>query len=148
MIAHRLWDEDAARQIVRQEMNRPGALLPVLHAVQAEFGWLPPEAIGLVAVELNLTQAEVHGVVTFYHDFRVVPPSAHVLKLCVAESCQAMGARVLQATLAKSDNVAVEPVHCLGLCAQSPAALLDGEPLGRLTAAGLADRLRDKVASA
>ena len=85
------WSSERAAEIIRQHADRPGATLPILHALQEEFGHVPEEAVPLVADALNLSRAEVHGVVTFYHDFRREPPGRHVLKLCRAEACQAMG---------------------------------------------------------
>lgn len=117
--------------------------MPVLHALQEEFGYLPEEAVPLVASVLNLSRAEIHGTVTFYHDFRRKPAGKHVLKLCRAEACQSMnGPRIAHDLLVKlgidwgettSDGVlTVEGVYCLGLCACAPSALYDGEPIGRL----------------
>ena len=131
-------------RILEQFKDRPGPLLEVLHAVQATLGFIPPEAIGLIAEGLNLSRAEVHGVVSFYHHFRAAPPGRHVLQVCRAESCQAMGAEALAAhaearlgvpfhACTPDGRVSLEPVYCLGLCACSPAVLLDGEPHGRVT---------------
>lgn len=123
----------------------PGALLPVLHAIQDALGFIPPGAVPRIAHALNLSQAEVHGVITFYHDFRSSPPGRHVLKLCRAEACQAMGSEALAARLTRQLGIAwkettpdgaltIEPVYCLGNCALSPAVLLDGKLRGRITA--------------
>jgi len=117
--------------------------MPILHALQDEFGYIPEEAVTLLASHLNLWRAEVHGTITFYHDFRRRPAGRHVLKLCRAEACQSMNgpqlARDLLATLGiewgetTSDGVlTVEGVYCLGLCACAPSAMFDGEPIGRL----------------
>jgi len=129
------------------------ALLPLLHAIQAEFGWIDDPTVARVAAALNLSRADVHGVVTFYHDFRRAPPGRHVLKLCGAEACQAMGAASLiaraEARIAtpmhstRGDGaVTLEPVYCLGLCSVAPSAMLDGEVHGQLTEARL-DALLD-----
>jgi formate dehydrogenase subunit gamma len=126
----------------------PGALLPVLHAIHDALGFIPPEAVPRVAHGLNLSQAEVHGVITFYHDFRSAPPGRHVLKLCRAEACQAMGSEALAQRLTRRLGIAwrettpdgaltIEPVYCLGNCALSPAVLLDGKLRGRITADAL-----------
>jgi formate dehydrogenase subunit gamma len=126
----------------------PGALLPVLHAIQDALGFIPPDAVPRVAHALNLSQAEVHGVITFYHDFRSSPPGRHVLKLCRAEACQAMGREALAARLtrrlgiewkqtSRDGALTIEPVYCLGNCALSPALLLDGKLRGRITADAL-----------
>lgn len=126
----------------------PGPLLPLLHAVQDRLGYVPPAAVPLIAHGLNLSRADVHGVISFYHHFRSTPPGRHVLQLCRAESCQAMGSAALE-TQAKqqlgidyhqtsaSGAVTLEPAYCLGNCALSPALLLDGELLGRMTPARL-----------
>jgi formate dehydrogenase subunit gamma len=130
--------------IVRALRHRPGALLPVLHGIQDALGYIPPEAVPIIAHEMNLTRAEVHGVVTFYHDFRTEPAGRHILRICQAESCQAMGSATLTAHARKNlgvdfhqttrDNaVTLEPVYCLGCCATSPAVMLDGEVYGRVT---------------
>ncbi|MBL8751305.1 MAG: formate dehydrogenase subunit gamma [Planctomycetes bacterium] len=122
----------------------PGALLPILHAIQHELGFVPPAAIERIADALNLSRAEVHGVITFYHDFRTAPPGRHVLKLCRAEACQAMGCERLENRLrdhhgiamdatAADGSVTLEAVYCLGNCALSPSALLDGRLVGRVT---------------
>lgn len=122
-----------------------GPLLPILHDVQAAFGHVPADAVPMIALALNLSRAEVHGVTSFYHDFRAAPAGRHVLKLCQAEACQSMGsdriAAMISAALgiglhetATDGSVTVEPVYCLGLCALAPAAMLDGQPIGRIDA--------------
>lgn len=118
-----------------------GALLPILHAIQDGLGWVPPGALPRIAAALNLSVAEVHGVVTFYHDFRSEPPGARVLKVCRAEACQALGGDALAAHLAahhvavgqRTAALSVEAVYCLGNCALSPAVLLDGQLHGCVT---------------
>ena len=122
-----------------------GPLLPILHEIQAEFGYVPQECLPVIARELNLSRAEVHGVVSFYHDYRDHPTGRHVLKLCRAEACQSMGGDAVaervkallgidfhQTTL--DGAVTLEPVYCLGLCSCAPAAMLDGEVHGRFDA--------------
>ena len=137
--------EEAVRRIAADLKGRPGPLLEVLHAIQAQLGYVPPAAVPLVAAELNLSRAEVHGVITFYHDFRTAPPGRHLLQLCRAESCQAMGCDRLEASVKARLNidfhettadgaVTLEPVYCLGNCALSPAIMIDGELHGRVTA--------------
>jgi formate dehydrogenase subunit gamma len=131
------------RAIVADLRFLEGPLLPILHEVQQEFGYVPQEAMPVIAEELNLSRAEVHGVVTFYHDYRDHPAGRHVLKLCRAEACQSMGGDALaervkallgidfhQTTL--DGGVTLEPVYCLGLCACAPAVMLDGEVYGRV----------------
>jgi formate dehydrogenase subunit gamma len=137
------WDAEAARTIIIDRQAMPGALLPILHALQEEFGYIDREAEPLITDILNLSRAEVHGVVTFYHDFRHKPAGRHVLKLCRAESCQARGSDALAAHAAArlgvafggttaDGSVTLEPVYCLGLCSVSPAAMLDGKVVARL----------------
>ncbi|CAN7319747.1 formate dehydrogenase subunit gamma [Rhizobium sp. LjRoot30] len=129
--------------IVGELKGLEGPLLPILHEIQAEFGYVPQDCLPVLARELNLSRAEVHGVVTFYHDYRDHPTGRHVLKLCRAEACQSMGGDRLaervkallgidfhQTTL--DGAVTLEPIFCLGLCACAPAAMLDGELHGRL----------------
>jgi formate dehydrogenase subunit gamma len=130
--------------IVQALKHKPGALLPILHGIQEKLGYIPSEAIPIIASELNLTRAEVHGVVSFYHDFRSKPPGRHVVRICQAESCQAMGSDALT-TYAKEhlgadfhettrdEAFSLEPVYCLGNCACSPAMMIDGEIYGRVT---------------
>ncbi|MGS4989500.1 formate dehydrogenase subunit gamma [Roseibium sp. RP-7] len=121
-----------------------GPLLPMLHGLQAEFGYVPQAAVELIAEALNLSKAEVHGVISFYHDFRKAPAGRHVVKICRAEACQAVGGEALgEAVLAKlgldwhgttrNGDVTLEPVYCLGLCACAPAAMVDGKVIGRVT---------------
>ncbi len=129
--------------IVSELKGLEGPLLPILHEIQAEFGFVPQESLPVIASELNLSRAEVHGVVSFYHDYRDHPTGRHVLKLCRAEACQSMGGDELaervkallgidfhQTTL--DGAVTLEPVYCLGLCSCAPAAMLDGEVHGRV----------------
>ncbi len=129
-------------EILAAHRELEGPLLPILHAVQAEFGHVPQEVLPVIAKALNLSKAEVHGVVSFYHDFREAPAGRTVLKLCRAEACQAVGAdRVAayaQAALGvdwhgttADGAVTLEPVFCLGLCACGPAAMVDGDLIGR-----------------
>jgi formate dehydrogenase subunit gamma len=138
-----LWNRDAARTIIAAKQSMPGALLPILHALQEEFGYIDREAAPLIAEILNLSRAEVYGVVTFYHDFKAVPPGRHVLKLCRAEACQSTGGDALAARAEAKVGVALgnttadgaitlQPVYCLGLCATAPSAMLDGRVVGRL----------------
>ncbi|OZI53092.1 formate dehydrogenase subunit gamma [Bordetella genomosp. 4] len=145
----------AAAQAATQWRGQPGALLPILHDVQDQLGCIPAEAIPTIAEALNLSRAEVHGVVSFYPHFRTEPAGRHVLEVCRAESCQAMGAEHLadhvRQTLGcdfhhtTSDGaVTLEPVYCLGLCGQSPAVMLDGKPHARVTPDKL-DRILDRA---
>jgi formate dehydrogenase subunit gamma len=142
------WNAERATAIISAHCQQEGATLPILHALQEAFGHVPEAAVPMVAQALNLSRAEVHGVVTFYHDFRRAPPGRHVLKLCRAEACQAAGGNALAARAQARLGIAIgetspdrcvtlEPVYCLGLCATAPAAMLDGRVIGRLDAARL-----------
>jgi formate dehydrogenase subunit gamma len=132
--------------IIARLSGQPGPLLLVLHAIQNELGYIPAEAVPLVASGLNLSRAEVHGVVTFYHHFRRVPPGEHVLHLCRAEACQSMHAETLATHIKQrlgigfhqttpDGKISLEPVYCLGNCACSPALMIDDELHGRVSAA-------------
>jgi formate dehydrogenase subunit gamma len=147
---------DRADEIAAAHLSLEGPLLPILHAVQHEFGHIPDAAIPRIADRLNISKAEVHGVVSFYHDFRTAPAGRHVVKLCRAEACQAMGADALIAhaedrlgvamhETTRDGAVTLEPVFCLGLCACGPAAMIDGRIVARLDTARL-DALLDEVA--
>lgn len=108
--------------------DRPGALLPVLHEVQDALGHIPPEAVPAIATALNLSRAEVHGVISYYHHFRQEVPGRHVVRVCCAEACQAVGAEGLAdhaRAHCEGSGVTVEPVYCLGLCACGPALQVD-----------------------
>jgi len=142
------WDADAAAAVAAGLRDVDGALLPILHALQERFGYIDERAIPMVAEALNLSRAEVHGVVGFYPDFRRAPPGRCVVRLCRAEACQAMGADALAAALetalgtpvgatSPDGRVTLDAVYCLGNCALSPAALIDGKLYGRLDAAGV-----------
>lgn len=148
MAAYEPWNADRAQRIVAELAGVEGPALPILHALQETFGCVPEAAVPMVAEALNLTRAEVHGVVTFYHDFRREQPGRHVLKLCRAEACQAAGGDALAARAEKRLGVAVgettpdrrvtlEATYCLGLCATAPSAMLDGRVCGRLDAVRL-----------
>jgi len=129
---------------ITSNRNKPGALLPILHGIQDNIGYIPPEAVSVIASELNLSRAEVHGVVSFYHYFRQTPPGRHTLQICQAESCQAMGSRalteraksILDVSLHETtadQEFSLEPIYCLGNCACSPAVMIDDEVHGRVT---------------
>jgi len=149
MQRHTDWNKERAAELIAENQRLAGAALPILHALQEEFGYVDREAVPLIAQALNLSRAEVHGVVSFYHDFREAPPGRHVLKLCRAEACQSMGAdaladqardrlRVGWYETTPDGRVTLEPVFCLGLCACAPAAMLDGKVVGALDEARLA----------
>ena len=133
----------AARAIALRYGNKPDALIEILHDLQADLGFVPEAALPALAKALNLSRAEVHGVVTFYHDFHRAPTGRHVIKVCRAEACQSMGAYALAAMIQNSLNVtfggttadgaiSVEAVYCLGNCALSPAIMVDDKLVGRV----------------
>jgi formate dehydrogenase subunit gamma len=135
---------DTVRRIVADMKDRPGPLIEILHSVQAALGYVPPDAVPIIAEVLNLSRAEVHGVVTFYHFFRETPPGRHTVSICRAEACQSMGADGLVEHAKRRLGVnfhettadgafSLEPVFCLGNCACSPAAMIDGRLYGRVT---------------
>lgn len=136
------------RTLIRRHADRldPRSIvvcvLPILHDVQEAFGYVPPDAVSVIANALNLSRAEVHGVITFYHHFRTTPPPRHVIQICRAEACQSMGADALVAHAERalgcamhshSGDVALEPVFCLGQCATSPAITIDDKLHARVT---------------
>ena len=142
------WDPARGAEIIAEHARLEGATLVILHALQEAFGYVPEPAIPMVAHALNLSRAEIHGVFTFYHDFRHQPAGHHVLKLCRAEACQAAGGDALAAraeaklgvalgNTTADDRVTLEPIYCLGLCATAPSAMLDGRIVGRLDEARL-----------
>ena len=145
MSGGRPWDADKAQIRIKELEHLPGALLPSLHSLQEEFGYIDEAAIPLVADALNISRAEVHGTMSFYHDFRHSPPGRHRLQLCRAEACQSMGCEKLIGHVqdrlgiklgetTEDGSFTVDQVFCLGLCALSPAVMLDGKPYGRVTA--------------
>ncbi|PZR95737.1 MAG: NADH-quinone oxidoreductase subunit E [Stutzerimonas stutzeri] len=145
MVHYPAWDQDEARSIVSGLSHLEGATLPILHALQEEFGYVDPQAVPLIAEALNLSRADVHGTISFYHDFRTAPPPRKIVKLCRAEACQALGCEAVVGELAREHGIvvdehggpekaAVETVYCLGNCALGPSALVEGELLGRVDA--------------
>lgn len=135
---------ESVKGIVEGLRHKPGALLPILHAIQDALGYVPPESVPLIARELNLSRAEVHGVITFYHYFRDTPPGRHTLHICRAEACQAMGSDALEAHVKQTLGIgyhentsdgkfSLEPVYCLGNCACSPSVMVGTEVYGRVS---------------
>jgi formate dehydrogenase subunit gamma len=135
---------EAVLAAIQEHRRLEGPLLPILHAVQQRLGWVPPQATALIAFELNLSRAEVHGVLTFYHYFRREPPGRHVIYLCRAEACQSVGARELEAHVQRKLGCAwhgasadgrysLEPVYCLGNCATGPSVMIDRELHSRIS---------------
>jgi formate dehydrogenase subunit gamma len=148
------WTPERAREIIAQHQDEKGATLPILHALQEVFGCVPLDAEPLIADALNISRAEVHGCVTFYHDFHREPPGRRTLKLCRAESCQAAGGRAIEARCKEKLGVemgettldrrlTLEPVYCLGLCHSSPAAMLDKDVYGMLDEEGIDALLKE-----
>lgn len=138
------WSPSRAQQVIAPHVATEGGLLPALHDIQAAFGHVPDEAVRLLAQAFNLSRAEVHGVVSFYHDFRREPAGRHVVRLCQAEACQSMGSRQLRDHACERLGVALgettadrrvtlEAAYCLGLCATAPSAMIDGNVLGRVS---------------
>ena len=134
----------AVRELLERRAAEPGALLPILHELQDLLGCVPPKLVPHIAVALNLSRAEVHGVVSYYHHFRSEPAAPHVLQICRAEACRTMGGEALLAHArehlgcdaqgrSRTGELTVEPTYCLGLCASSPALMLDDTPHARIT---------------
>ncbi|MGA2411431.1 MAG: formate dehydrogenase subunit gamma [Candidatus Binataceae bacterium] len=147
------WDKALVASIIEELKHKPGPLMIILRRIQDELGWVPAESVPLMARALNMSRAEVHGVVSFYHDFRHEPPGRNMIKLCRAESCQAMGAVALADHVRRrlgigfgetsaDHNFTLEAVYCLGNCACSPAAVINNELIGRATA----ERLDNAIA--
>ena len=137
-------ERSAVLEAVETNRGLEGSLLPILHAIQDRIGWIPPRTVPLIAHELNLSRAEVHGVLTFYHYFRQHQPGRHVIYLCRAEACQAVGATNLEAHAKRAlgtefhgtsgdGRYTLEPVYCLGNCASGPSLMIDRELHGRVT---------------
>lgn len=136
---------ETMQALLAKHRGQEGPLLPILHSVQAEFGYIPGDVVQIIADHLNITRAEVHGVITFYHDFRDAPAGKHIVKICRAEACQAVGGNALSERAFEKLGVAwhgttangavtLEPVYCLGLCACGPAAMIDNKVVGRVDA--------------
>ncbi len=135
---------EAVLQLCLQLKSVAGPLLPILHAVQSALGYIPEDAVPLIASELNLSRAEVHGVVSFYHYFRKEPPGRHVVHVCRAEACQSLGAVQLEAHAKRSlgidfhqttadGAISLEPVYCLGNCSLGPSIMIDKQLRGRIS---------------
>jgi formate dehydrogenase subunit gamma len=139
------WTEAEVGEILRRHAGREGALLPILNDVQVAFGFVPDAVVPLVAHALNLSRAEVHGVVTFYHDLKRMPAERPVIKLCRAEACQARGVERLAPLFEGDPRIETETVYCLGLCASGPSAMVGDRVFARLDDAS-ARRLIDETA--
>lgn len=138
------WQPEIARAIIDELKTKPGALLPILHALQERFAHIPDEAVALIAPALHMSRAEVHGVISFYHHFRTQQPGRHVLQICRAEACQAQGSRELEAHAravlgvdyhgtSEDRAITLEPVYCLGNCACGPSVRVGDEIHARMT---------------
>ncbi len=129
-------DRDSVESIARSFDNRPEMLVQILVGIVNRHGWVSEAVIRQLADILNLSRADVHGVVEYYHDFRTEPPGRHIIKVCEAEACQSMGSRelVAHARTSVDDDVTLEPVYCLGNCACAPAVMVDGKTYGRVDA--------------
>jgi formate dehydrogenase subunit gamma len=144
MSESREWTPQSIQAEIDALKHKPGALLPILHAIQDRFGCIPEATVPIIAEALNQTRAEVHGVIGFYHHFRTTPPGRHVVQLCRAEACQAVGGRALEAhararlgidyhATTADREITLEAVYCLGNCACGPAVRVDDRVLGRVT---------------
>jgi formate dehydrogenase subunit gamma len=149
------WTPELIQQEVDALKDKPGAMLPILHAVQDRFGYIPEAAVPIIAESLRHTRAEVHGIITFYHHFRTHPAGAHVVHVCRAEACQAAGSRQLETYIkgklgvnyhqtSRDNEFTLEPVYCLGNCACGPSIRVDDTIHGRVTADKF-DRLVDRL---
>jgi formate dehydrogenase subunit gamma len=152
MVAARI-DKETTSEIVRRFGAKPEMLVQILQAIVMRYGWVPEETIRQLADAVNLSRADVYGVVTYYHDFRTEPPGEHIVKICQAEACQAMGSRALTdhareslgvALHETSGDITLEPVYCLGNCACAPAVMIDGKTHGRVGRARF-DKLVDTM---
>jgi formate dehydrogenase subunit gamma len=150
---------ETVQTILAELKDKPGALLPILHAIQDALGYIPAESVPAIAQGLNLSRAEVHGVISFYHYFRDTPPGKHTIHLCRAESCQSMGSNKLEAHVKEKLGIdyhqttadgqfSLEPVYCLGNCACSPAMQIDHEIYGRVSAESFDATINDLGAEA
>jgi NADH:ubiquinone oxidoreductase subunit E len=142
------YDRQAVGRVLAERATLHGPLMPVLHGVQEALGHVPQQAVAQIAQALNLSRAEVHGVLTYYHHFRTEPPKGPVLQVCRAEACRSVGGeQLLRHAQHAGSRCEVEPVYCLGLCALAPAVMLEGQPYGRMNA-GKLDELLDDVGGA
>ena len=137
------YDPRVVERVIAERRHLDGALMPILHGVQDALGWVPADAVPRIAEALNLSRAEVHGVISYYHHFRQSPSKGPVLQVCRAEACRSVGGEALLQQAQAAGGCSVEPVYCLGLCAMSPAVMLQGQPHARMTPARLADLLSD-----
>lgn len=142
---NRTWSVADVEEIVGAPARRDGALLPILHDIQAAFGHVPAGAVPIIAEMLNVSRADVHGVVSFYHDFREQPADKPIIKLCRAEACQARGVDSLSPLIEQDSRVKVETVYCLGLCASGPSAMIGDRVFARLDAHAIGRLVEEAV---
>ncbi|MBZ5487691.1 formate dehydrogenase subunit gamma [Halomonas aquamarina] len=151
----REWSSQSIQAEIDALKHTPGALLPILHALQDRFGFIPSDAVAMIAESLQQTRAEVHGVISFYHHFRTTPPGRHVVQICRAEACQSVGARALEAhakarlgvdyhQTTPDRDITLEAVYCLGNCACGPSIRVDDQVRGRVTPEAF-DELLDEL---
>lgn len=149
------FDIGAVQQVIAERSDLPGAMLPILHGIQEAVGFVPADAVPLIADALNVSRAEVHGVISFYHHFRQQPPGRHVVQICRAEACQSVGSEALAKhaerllgcqfhETTKDGQFTLEPVYCLGLCACGPNLTIDGELHARVSASKFEQLLQAK----
>ena len=149
------WDPQAVQEVIASLQHKPGALLPILHAIQNSQGYIPAESLPMIADALHQTRAEIQGVITFYHHFRMTPPGRYSLEVCRAEACQARGSRALEAHVKEKLGIeyhsttadrefSLEPVYCLGNCACGPSVRIGDDIVGRVTPDKF-DRLVDEL---
>jgi len=140
-MTHSSWSVDAAMAVLEPLREEPGPVLIALQAIQSEFGYVPTEAVALIANTFNVSRADVHGVLTFYHDLRTTPALANEIKICVAEACQAVGSRELERILKTTYNDQVCEAFCFGNCALGPAVMVNGKLIGRATPTKVAEEI-------
>ncbi len=141
-MTHSPWSIDAAIAVLEPLRAEPGPVLIALQAISGEFGYVPSEAVALIANTFNVSRADVHGVLTFYHDLRTTPALANEIKICVAEACQAVGSRDLEKVLKATYADQVCDAFCFGNCALGPAVMVNGKLIGRATPAMVAEEIK------
>jgi len=141
-MTHSPWSIDAAIAVLEPLRAEPGPVLIALQAISGEFGYVPSEAVALIANTFNVSRADVHGVLTFYHDLRKTPALANEIKICVAEACQAVGSRDLEKVLKATYADQVCDAFCFGNCALGPAVMVNGKLIGRATPAMVAEEIK------
>jgi len=136
------WSKEAALAALELIRDEPGPVLIALQRIQSVFGYVPSEAVEIIANYFNVTRADVHGVLTFYHDLRTTPPPEHQIQICVAEACQAVGSRELESQIKATYGEQVSDAFCFGNCALGPAVMVDEKLIGRATPTEIAQALK------